>query len=46
MDHMLAVLEEYAAELEDVVDQKNEEALQEKKKVDLLLYKILPKYNF
>uniref|UniRef100_A0A0N5AUR7 Guanylate cyclase n=1 Tax=Syphacia muris TaxID=451379 RepID=A0A0N5AUR7_9BILA len=43
MDHMLAVLEEYAAELEDVVDQKNEEALQEKKKVDLLLYKILPK---
>uniref|UniRef100_A0A0N5AS03 Guanylate cyclase n=1 Tax=Syphacia muris TaxID=451379 RepID=A0A0N5AS03_9BILA len=42
MDHVFALMENYAANLKREVEEKTKEAIEEKKRADLLLYKILP----
>ncbi len=43
VDTMLKKLESYANNLEEIVDQRTGELIDEKKKTDLLLFKMLPK---
>ncbi|CAJ0582466.1 unnamed protein product, partial [Mesorhabditis spiculigera] len=43
MDHVLQTLEEHAESLEREVDSRTKELIDEKKKSDLLLYRMLPK---
>ena len=43
MDNMVQNLEKYATNLEDLVSQRKVELVEEKKKTDLLLYRILPR---
>ncbi|PIC23837.1 hypothetical protein B9Z55_017393 [Caenorhabditis nigoni] len=43
MDHVFNVLESYASTLEDEVAEKMKELVEEKKKSDVLLYRMLPK---
>ena len=42
MDNMIRRLEKYAVNLEDIVHQRTKELLEEKKKTDTLLYRMLP----
>lgn len=42
MDNMLKMMEKYANNLEDLVEQRTQELVQEKKKTDKLLYRLLP----
>ena len=44
MDNMIQKLESYATNLESIVEQRTGELLDEKKKTDLLLYRMLPPY--
>ena len=44
MDNMVAKLEAYANNLEDIVEARTGELLEEKKKTDTLLYRMLPPY--
>ncbi len=44
MDNMIQMLERYADNLENIVDQRTSELLEEKKKTDRLLYNMLPRY--
>jgi len=46
MDSMLQKLEKYADNLENIVQQRTAELYDEKQKTDMLLYRMLPKYNF
>ena len=43
MDTMVIKLEKYANNLEEIVDKRTDELLQEKKKTDDLLYRMLPR---
>ncbi|PAV77130.1 hypothetical protein WR25_11441 [Diploscapter pachys] len=43
MDHVFTMMESYATVLEDEVDSRTKELVEEKKKSDLLLYRMLPK---
>ena len=43
IDNMLAIMEKYANNLEEIVEQRTVELLEEKKKTDILLYSMLPK---
>ncbi|KAI6189958.1 Guanylate cyclase [Aphelenchoides bicaudatus] len=43
IDHVFQMLENYAANLEEDVEQRTKELVEEKKKSDLLLYRMLPK---
>ncbi|CAB3397276.1 unnamed protein product [Caenorhabditis bovis] len=43
MDHVFNVLESYASTLEDEVSERMKELVEEKKKSDVLLYRMLPK---
>lgn len=43
VDSMVEKLEKYASNLEDIVQNRIEELLAEKKKADSLLYRLLPK---
>lgn len=43
MDHVFGILEQYAGSLEEEVEQRTKELLEEKKKSDILLYRMLPK---
>ncbi|GMT31927.1 hypothetical protein PFISCL1PPCAC_23224, partial [Pristionchus fissidentatus] len=43
MDHVFTVLEQYAGNLEDEVESRMKELVEEKKKSDILLYRMLPK---
>ncbi|KAK6062163.1 adenylate/guanylate cyclase catalytic domain protein [Cooperia oncophora] len=43
MDHVFNVLEQYALNLEDEVQSRMKELIEEKKKSDVLLYRMLPK---
>ena len=42
MDNMISMLEKYASNLEDVVQQRTGELIEEKKKTDMLLNRMLP----
>lgn len=43
MDHVFNMLEEYAGTLETEVEERTKELIEEKKKSDLLLYRMLPR---
>uniref|UniRef100_A0A7E4VF23 Guanylate cyclase n=1 Tax=Panagrellus redivivus TaxID=6233 RepID=A0A7E4VF23_PANRE len=43
MDHVFNMLEQYAGSLEEEVEERTKELVEEKKKSDLLLYRMLPK---
>jgi hypothetical protein len=44
VDIILNRLEKYASNLEDLVDQRTQQLMQEKQKTDKLLYRMLPQY--
>lgn len=46
MDHIMNMLESYASTLEDEVAERTKELIEEKKKSDLLLYRMLPRLWF
>ena len=46
VDVMLDKLEKYASNLEEIVMKRTSELVDEKKKTDLLLYRMLPQYVF
>lgn len=46
MDHVFNMLEQHASNLEKEVEKRTKEILEEKKKTDLLLYRMLPKFFF
>ena len=41
----MAKLERYANNLEEIVEKRTEELVDEKKKTDMLLYRMLPRYG-
>ncbi|KAE9548179.1 hypothetical protein FO519_008608 [Halicephalobus sp. NKZ332] len=43
MDHVFNMLEQYAGSLEEEVEERTKELVEEKKKSDVLLYRMLPK---
>ena len=43
MDNMVKMLEKYATNLEGIVAERTQQLAAEKKKVELLLYQMLPK---
>ena len=43
MDHVFNMLESYASSLEEEVSEITKELVEEKKKSDVLLYRMLPK---
>jgi hypothetical protein len=43
MDHVFQMLENYASNLEADVEERTKELIEEKKKSDILLYRMLPK---
>ncbi|VDM46790.1 unnamed protein product [Toxocara canis] len=43
MDHVFTMLEQYATNLEEEVEARTKELVEEKKKSDILLYRMLPK---
>lgn len=43
MGNILDKLEKYATNLEDIVNQRTSELVEEKKKTDLLLYSMMPR---
>jgi guanylate cyclase, other len=43
MDHVFNMLEQYANKLEEEVEERTRELAEEKKKSDLLLYRMLPR---
>ncbi len=42
IDHMVGMLEKYANNLEKIVEERTEQALEERKRADKLLEKMLP----
>ena len=44
MDNMIRMLEKYANNLEEIVNERTQQLSEEKKKTELLLYRMLPKY--
>lgn len=42
MDNMIQKLERYANNLEEIVEARTQELVEEKKKTDILLYRMLP----
>ena len=45
IDNMLIMMEKYANNLEDVVSKRTKDLVEEKKKTDILLYRMLPRYD-
>ena len=43
MDNMLKMMEKYAGNLEELVQERTQELEEEKKKTDILLYNMLPR---
>ncbi len=43
MDHVFNMLEQYTSTLEQEVEERTKELVEEKKKSDLLLYRMLPR---
>jgi len=46
MDNMLRMMEKYANNLEELVEEKTQQYMEEKKKADLLLYSMMPVFVF
>ena len=46
LDNMVQMLEKYATNLEDLVQSRTVELVEEKKKTDSLLYRMLPRSDF
>jgi len=46
MDNMLRMMEKYANNLEEVISERTRQLMEEKKKADLLLYRMLPAYVY
>ena len=46
MDNMLDMMEKYANNLEDIVEHRTAELVEEKKKTDTLLFRMLPRYGW
>jgi len=44
MDNMLRMMEKYANNLEEVISERTRQLMEEKKKADALLYRMLPAY--
>lgn len=44
MDHMLEIMEKYAETLESQINERTKELTEEKKKSDILLYRMMPKF--
>ena len=42
MDNMLRMMEKYATNLEEVINERTRQLTEEKKKTDMLLYRMLP----
>jgi len=42
MDNMLRMMEKYANNLEEVISERTRQLMEEKKKADTLLYRMLP----
>ena len=42
MDNMLHMMEKYANNLEELVEEKTQQYMEEKKKADMLLYSMMP----
>ena len=42
MDNMLSMMEKYSNNLEELVDERTRQFLEEKKKTDMLLYSMMP----
>lgn len=42
MDNMLRMMEKYANNLEEVIGERTRQLVEEKKKADMLLYRMLP----
>lgn len=43
LDNMIVIMEKYANNLEDIVEDRTHQLLEEKKKTDNLLHQMLPK---
>ena len=46
MDHVLKSVEQYAANLEQQVNERTTQLIEEKKRSDVLLYRMLPRYVY
>ena len=44
MDHVLSMMEKYAGSLEQEVAERTKALMEEQKKSDILLYRMLPRY--
>ena len=44
MDHIFAMVEQYAETLAEEIEERTKELVEEKKKSDILLYRMLPKF--
>lgn len=42
MDNVMQMMEKYAANLEEIVEERSQQLVEEKSKTDRLLYKMLP----
>ena len=42
MDNIIRMMEKYAYNLEEIVDERTQQLVEEKKKTDKLLYRMLP----
>ena len=45
VDNMIAMMEKYTNNLEDIVAERTEQLQEEKLKTDALLYRMLPRYS-
>ena len=43
MDNMMAIMEKYSKQLEEIVGERTQQLDEEKKKTEVLLYKMLPR---
>jgi len=44
MDNIMNMMEKYAYNLEEIVEERTQQLVEEKKKTDRLLYRMLPSY--